>query len=634
MSLEPNYLVLIAPGADANDPTPDWVDISGDLQAVDYGRGSPSDLDRNNPGTATVVLDNWSGDYDNNNSGSPYVGQLVPNMRLRILAEWYGDLYPQFDGYLDGLPLDYPGEGLALAELRATDGFKPLARTDLPESAYIAEVSGDGPTRWYRLDEPDSTTTVFDAGTGKADGTLIGAPTFGAAGIVSRDPGTAMATTGTDTGPVQGFKVDTILFGPAISGTGPFSIEFVVSCGVQSGSGGASIYYQSQAAGAAAGLIDVRILGGSAGAPGVVTLWTSLIPSVMVQSTVRVDDGSPHHVVASREAGGALKIYVDGVDRTSTPASSTDNINGSAMYVGSALGLILGLTGTLQHVAVYSSSALSTTRIAAHAGAVSTPWNDDSPGERAERILDLIGWPDNLRDLDDGASTLQSATLGTTALEHLQKVAESEFGEFFISADGVATLRARGNRINRAALAAFGDADSEIAYRTIRFDDSDELIRNPVTISRSEGVAQTVVDEANVARYYPNSYSLDGLYHDDDLLSRHAAEFYVSEFKDPKRRVTGLTFGPARDDRRFDLYPLLLEIGLGQFYDVTFRPPNADTFTQTVVIEGVRHSWTPEAGHSCQLDTSPAFTGTFLELDSLDGDGLGTDGSDGDRLFF
>lgn len=630
MSAEPNYLVFIAPGADANDPTPDWVDVSADLKALEYGRGSPSDLDRNNPGTATITLDNYAGTYDNENSGSAYAGDLVPNMRVRIVAEWFGDLYPQFDGYTDGLPLDYPGENQALATLRATDGFKPLAKTTLPSSVYAAELAPDGPVALWKLNEPSdrvSGSTVFDSIGTRHMTVLDGwASEFGAEGIISREPDTAVEFTDVTDGmrhvgqpPVNAAPMSVeVVF--AVTGDGVF---FSIASPVTVSGSIPRVYFQ--------------VLAGAV----LFTVDNGPDTAVTVSSSAGKTDGSPHHAVGTWDASGNVGLYVDGVsvdtdvgadnvDFASLSGTTVSTIGGSNNWPNPGQTAPLG---RLAYVAVYDY-VLGAARVAAHAGAVSTPWNDDSPGERAGRILDVIGWPDELRDLDDGASSLQSATLGMTALEHLQKVAESEFGEFYMSADGVATLRARGNRINRGSLATFGDADGEIQYRAIRFDDSDELIRNPVTISRLEGVAQTVQDDANVARYYPNSYSLEGLYHDDDSLSRDAATFYVSEFKDPKRRVTGLSFGPARDDRRFDLYPLLLGLELGQVYDVVYRPPNADTFTQTVVIEGVRHSWTPADGHTVAVDTSPAFVGTFMELDSLDGDGLGTDGTDGDRLFF
>lgn len=630
MTLEPNYLVLIAPGADANDPTPDWVDVSADLRSLEYGRGSPSDLDRNNPGTATVVLDNYAGTYDNENSLSAYFGDLVPNMRVRILAEWFGDLYPAFDGYLDALPLDYPGENEATATLRATDGFKPLAKTALPSSAYVAELAADGPVALWRLNEPSSTVSgskVYDS-IGGRDMTVLDswASEFGADGIVAREPDDAVEFTDVTDGMRH--------VGQPPVNAAPMSVEVVFAVT------GDGVFFSMASTAQVSGSIPrvyFQVLVGAV----LFTVDNGPDTAVTVASGAGFADGAPHHAVGTWDASGNVGLYVDGVSVDTDVGA--DNVDFAALS-GQTVSTIgasnnwptPGQTaplGRLQFVAVYDY-ILGAARVAAHAGAVSTPWNDDTPGARAARVLDVIGWPAELRDLDTGASSLQSATLGTTALEHLQKTAESEFGEFFMSADGVATLRARGNRINRGALATFGDADGEINYREIRFDDSDELIRNPVTISRLEGVAQTAQDDANIARYYPNDYSLDGLYHDDDTLSRDAADFYVSEFKDPKRRVVGLEFGPARDNRRFDLYPLLLQLELGQVYDVVFRPPNADTFTQTVVVEGIRNSWSPDAGHACAIDTSPAFVGTFMELDSLDGDGLGTDGTDGDRLFF
>lgn len=620
MTLEPNYVVLLALGADANDPDPAFTDVSSDLLSVQVDRGSPSDLDRNNPGTCTFVLDNYSGDYDNENADSPYVGNLVPMTQVLVYAEYDGELYPRFRGFLDDVQLDYPGEGMATATFTATDGFKPLAQTTLPSSAYAVEVLADGPVAWWRLDEPADTVAAYEA-VGLNDGTPVGAPSFGVDTLLIKDPGAAMTVAGSaSTG--QGFNVD----GP-VTGSGAFSIEFWLRCGNHSGwTGRAFLQFLP---GYLTSYIDIGVRDSAGASPGLIDFRTAL--ATFRLSTVRVDDNEKHHVVCVREAGGAHKVYVDGVDRTDSGvgADGSPSLPAATANVGHSAGSG-GLSGTLDEFAVYDY-ALSAARVAAHNDAGRTPWDGDTPAARAGRVCDAGGWPAGMRDFDTGASTLQSADLDMEALEHLQKVAESEFGGLFCALDGTLTLRERATLINRPPLATFGDADGEIGYRSITFDSSDGLIRNPVTISRAEGAAQTVQDGTGVARYYRHQYTLDGLYHDDDGLSRYAAQFFVSEYKDPKRRITGLDFGPAEVERIDDWYPLLLTAELGDVYEVVFRPPNVATpFEQRSVLEGTSETWTPAAGHAVSWFLSPAFTGDFLELDA----GSDNDGLDSARLFF
>lgn len=623
MTLEPNYVVLLALGADANDPDPAFTDVSSDLLSVQVDRGSPSDLDRNNPGTCTFVLDNYSGDYDNENADSPYVGNLVPMTQVLVYAEYDGELYPRFRGFLDDVQLSYLGPATATATFTATDGFKPLAQTTLPSSVYVAEVLADGPVALWRLDEPDGNTTVWTTdGDGTRDDGLefSGSPELGTTGLVSREPGSAMAIAdGTLTGAGMSDQ-------PFLLPASPLSIELVyrhVGPGVGLLAG--------QRDGEATNVARVGISGSelfefSRNASGISTTSTT---------GSNITDGNVHHVVYVWAANGNLLIYVDGVQKIASPAtvtagafsvtSGTTHIGGGPFGFGAD-----GCEGVYQMVAFYDY-ALSAARIAAHADAVSTPWNNDTPAARADRICDVVGWPAEMRDFDTGASTLQSANLDMEALEHLQKVAESEFGGLFCALDGTLTMRERGTLINRPPLATFGDANGEVGYRSITFDSSDELLRNPVTISRAEGVAQTAQDSANVTRYYPHQYTLDGLYHDDDALSLDAAQFFVSEYKDPKRRITGLGFGPAEVERIDDWYPLLLTAELGDVFEVVFRPPNVATpFEQRSVLEGTSETWTPAAGHAVSWFLSPAYTGDFLELDA----GSDNDGLDSARLFF
>lgn len=594
---EPNYFVLIAPGADSDDPTPAWTDVSTDLRSVSIRRGADKHLDEDQPGEATIVLDNFSGRYDNDNTASPYAGQLVTDMRVRVLAEWDGDLYERFNGYLDDIDLEYPDEDAeAWAVLRCTDAFKVLAGTDLAPSAYAQEVLADGPVAWWRFDE-EGGSVAHDA-IGDLDLTATVPPELGTDTLISRDPGASM----TIDGPTEGvYRTGAY----PVTG-GPLTIEAVVKLTTETSvviAGAAS-----QALGSGFDLIGDETFGFEvARSPGVAT---------SAPSTVDYTDGATHHVVGVWNADNSLKIYVDGADRTSGSPSLAIGAFAPAAgftFVG-GFPLVGGALGVYDEVAIYDY-ALSPARIAAHADAVSTPWDGDSPGERVHRVLDLIGWPDLLRDIDDGASTLQSAeTAGQTALDHLLKVAASEFGELHVSKEGAIQLRSRHSLINRDPLAEFGPDADQVRYRTVRFSSGADLIRNPVTVSRLDGLAQTA--EA-AASYYPHQFTIDGLYHDSDTLSRAAAEFLLSEFKDQKRRIAGLTFGPFEGERLYDWFPLLLEAELGNVYQVTFRPPNGDDLVQVSVLEGTEESWAADTGIgelSWSLSRAYAGGGAFWQL--------------------
>lgn len=601
---EPNYFVLIAPGADSNDPNPDWVDVSTDLRAVEIIRGADKHLDQDQPGTVSIVLDNYGGDYDNDNSSSPYAGQLVADMRVRVLAEWDGDLYERFNGYLDDISLEYPdGDTEAWAILRATDAFKVLAGTALPSSAYAAEVELDGPVAWYRLNEPEGSTVLFDSSGNHYDLDVNGTPEFGEQSLIARDPETSTGITDATSG---GDRLN-----PVIT-NGPLTVEMVF----RRTSVTAAILLFGQVA------ADVGPGFALQDRPDTGNFRFIVIPAVgsnhFVDSVTVSANDVVYHLAGVWEADGDLKIYVNGVDDTDTP----DNVAIGSPFGGSfaiAAGQFgyqesEGVRGVYDEVAIYDQ-ALSAERIAAHAAAVTTPWDADIPSQRAHRICDFIGWPDLLRDFEEGLgqTTLQPAvTDGQSALDHLLTVAASEFGELHVTKEGAIKLVARHSLINRDQLADFGPAADEIRYRQATFSSGADLIRNPVTVSRLDGVAQTAIASA---AYYPHHFTLEGLFHDSDELSRSAAEFLLSEYKDQKRRITGLSFGPFDAERLADWFPLLLEAELGDVYQVTFHPPNGDDLVQLSVLEGTTESWSAVTGvGEFSWNLSRAYAGSFWQL--------------------
>lgn len=618
---EPNYFVLIAPGSDSNDPNPTWIDVSTDLRSVTISRGADKHLDEDQPGEATIVLNNWEGTYDNENSQSPYFGQLVTDMRVRVLAEWDGELHERFNGYLDDIELEYPDEdATAWATFRATDAFKVLALSQLPTSAFVVEVLADSPVAFYRLDETVGEMVAIDA-IGGFNLEAIGAPVFGEMGLVARDDESTAMSLDSQT---EGF----FRRGGVMTG-GPLTIELVYQ------------YATSAADCVLAGYINEKNAHGAtlgvSVTNGKVTGFASNALGLAAPLTTGIDvrDGLVHHLALVWESDGDVIVYVDGVSRatgTVTAGAFSDLLGGMTFIGGAPLGSIsetTGALGTYQFVAFYNSG-LSATRIAEHALAVSTPWNFDTPSQRAHRVADAIGWPEEYRDFEEGLgqTTLQSATLNMSALEHLLKVAASEFGDLHVLKDGTIKLVARHSLINRAALASFGVAADEIHYRTVTFTSGADLVRNPVTVSRLEGAAQTA---STPASYYPHHFNLEGLYHSSDELSLAAATFLVSEFKDQKRRITGVTFGPFNAERLFDWFPLLLEAELGDVYQITFQPPNGDDLVQLCVLEGTDESWSADEGiGTVGWRLSRAYAGSFWELGVIGRSELG----DTTRLYF
>lgn len=599
--------------------TPVWIDVTPDVRSWDVDRGRNRELERFQPGRATVVFSNADRDYDSQHATGPWFGNLKPNKRVRIRETFNGTTFPLFDGYVDRWHLDYPLTGKdATATLTATDGFKLLARTDLPRSVYVDEVAADAPEFWWRLDEPGTTLGALNHGSvGTAgDGTYVGAVYPGSDRLVVNDPGTSIRQENSDvtTGvPVSGVDIPSsqINFLSRLENGQAVTVEFW--CRPREETTFSTALYQEASTPSTSGFQLYWFAGGTNSGRFALTIHTDTLNTPEDSAP----PGSIYHVVYRFTPSGSdtlAEIFING----SLSASGTlnDALNTGTIItsgIGHTQNTAANWTGQLSQFAVYLS-ALADARISAHYQAGVAPWDGDTPSERIDRGLDEAGWSEDLRSLDAGGFTCQSATLGTKVLEHLQKVAESEFGLLFMSAGGSVRF------VGSAALlardpdpAVFGDASGEIGYRSIKFDEADSTIRNYAAISRLDGVLKTSTDSASVDDFGRFDYRLDGLLHDDDDYSQTYADFIVDAYAGLQRRVSSLTLGPAAPGKEAVLYPQMAGRELGDAVTVKHTPPGGgDRFEQTCAIEAISHSGAPGKRRQTVWKLSPEFASDLL----------------------
>lgn len=525
-------------------------------------------------------------------------GNIKPQKRIRVPVTYAGVTHYLIEGFIDSWDQQRRGPHTGSAVVSFTDGFKILNKADLASSAYVQEVLADNPVALWRLDEASGAETIYDSvGQHNMVVSPTASPEMGAQGLVSREPGSAMVTDADKEGFYRpGFVVEGC----------PLTVELVVQYVPGVNTGGGFIRQTSFTA-----LSGFVLQTSTSGGTSIVIVADGVTAVTAGDVGTPLDDGLIHHLAATWAEDGSIKIYVDGVDVTNDTYNLTPgNFFEQTGYTGIA-GQDVGSFGAngahsaYQMAAIYNT-ALSAERVAAHADQVATPWNNDSPGERAARVLDAISWPESRRELDDGSSTLQSAVLGTSALEHVQKVAESEFGKVFISKTGNVRLMARETQWNRTPVGTITDDDH---YQMSDPEYTDELIRNPATVSRSEGVAQTWKDQDGIDEYQRNNYTLDGLFHDSDELSLWAAQYIVDVWKDPQLRIAGVTIKPKGDPST--LFPLLLALELGDWITVEETPQDVGATTvHTAVVEGISLNWAPK-DWTFTLSLSPADTRAY-----------------------
>lgn len=225
--------------------------------------------------------------------------------------------------------------------------------------SYVSEVLADSPLAYWRLEETSGTSAADSSGNGKT-GTYQGSLDLGQPGLITS--GLALHCHGSIAGVLvaNAFSIPTA--------TSPFTFEAWIKLTatgtrpIVSGRNSTSAN-QNLDFGVNSGKLYVQPRGDNNA--GLITL----------QSPGNVNDGSTHHVVATRSTAKLWTLYVDG----SSVATQSDGLtsgctNLNLAYIGQENRNLLYMDGTIDEVAVYQT-ALSAARVLAHynAGIAAAP---------------------------------------------------------------------------------------------------------------------------------------------------------------------------------------------------------------------------------------------------------------------
>jgi hypothetical protein len=126
------------------------VDLTSQTVAISIRRGRDLTQDRFNPGTATVRVIDPNGDWNPQNTSSPYFGLLQPLRKLVVTGTYNNVPYPLFAGYTLSYAYSYPkNEEFGYVDIQCTDAFT------LFNKSAITSVTGaaDGDTTGDRINQ-------------------------------------------------------------------------------------------------------------------------------------------------------------------------------------------------------------------------------------------------------------------------------------------------------------------------------------------------------------------------------------------------------------------------------------------------------------------------------------------------
>jgi hypothetical protein len=466
--------------------------------------------------------------------------------------------------------------------ITATDGLGKLALAKLPSSVYAYEVAQDAPVAWWRLSEDGGTTMGDSSGSAIAGSYMVGTTALSG---THPNPWETVAAIEFD-----GEHCGTEGTSGVVVGARPVVVEMIASVDITDGFSTA-IPLRTGSGLPAEGItfqFGDDVLSASARVGG----------NDFVQGNT--ENGVAHHYAYRCPAAGDASLLMDGVDISLTPTTtpgSSAGTSGTTIGAGKRTGtstLTAPATGALADVAIYDTD-IGTSRIEAHAAAFVAPWDGDTTGERIERLLDVVAWPSDLRDLATGFTTLSPAVLGGVALDAMRKCEASEQGRMFISRDGKLTLHDRyWSQLVAAGTTSqvtFSDAGSDVPYTGLAFDYDDRLVFGRIAGSTSGGFELTIEDATSLATYGDKTdATLNGLDVTPNVL-RSLAEHRLLTYKEPSVRPRPITVALHDAAKVSDAEAeAILELDLGHRVTITRTPLVGSAITQEALVESITHS--------------------------------------------
>jgi len=241
----------------------------------------------------------------------------------------------------------------------------------------------------------------------------------------------------------------------------------------------------------------------------------------------------------------------------------------------------------------------------------------DLSGTRVNQILDQIGWPSSMRDVDAGLTTMQ-ADPGTnrTALQALTTVASSEYGSLYVDATGSFVFQDRAVTAGSigGTPTVFADNGTGIIYFDASWILNDVLIFNKATITRTGGSAQVALNQASIDKYFLHSYFLDNLLMETDAVALDYAQAYVASRAETSIRVDSIVL---------DLYTPNYNTGIIAALDLDFfdpikvitTQPGGSTLEKTLQIFGVKMNITPNSWKTTFTTLEPVIDALILSND-------------------
>jgi len=246
-------------------------------------------------------------------------------------------------------------------------------------------------------------------------------------------------------------------------------------------------------------------------------------------------------------------------------------------------------------------------------------------GARVNALLNFSGFPESMRSIDVGQSTMQADPgSARSILAAIQTVEQSEFGAFFISRSGKARFLDRRNVSQLADTTPryYSDtaAPGSLQYSSVDFAYDDQLILNDVTVTRyNDGIGpaipQQVSNQESIDKYFIKSGQRNGILVQTDQEANDQARTLLVARKDADVRIDSMTvdiYADQSDEATVvnlssDIYSLVV---------VTKTMSGGSFIARELFIQGVQHDITPNNWTTKLLTAEPIIQAFILDSEN------------------
>jgi hypothetical protein len=238
-------------------------------------------------------------------------------------------------------------------------------------------------------------------------------------------------------------------------------------------------------------------------------------------------------------------------------------------------------------------------------------------GTRIDKILDAIGWPSGMRDVDAGQTTVQ-ADPGTlrTSLGAMHTIESTEYGALYMDAFGNLVFQDRALTSSSVAgtPVVFNDDGTGIPYSNALWKLDDSLVFNKASITRTNGTAQIALNQDSIDKYFLHSYQEQNLLMETDAEALDNALAYVASRQETSIRCDAVTLDLYTDNYNAGIVAAL-DLDFFDPVTVTTTQPGSSTLTKTLQIFGVSHDVRPNAWKTTLTTLEPIIESFIIGTD-------------------